>query len=67
MLRYPDAGLVTLERPLTVEPIGIAVKGDDTQFHNLIDNYLEAYGKVGVLTSLRKKWFENNSWVAALP
>jgi ABC-type amino acid transport substrate-binding protein len=25
VLRFPDAGLVTLERPLTVEPIGIAV------------------------------------------
>ncbi|MEH6608143.1 MAG: transporter substrate-binding domain-containing protein [Halioglobus sp.] len=67
VLRYPDAGLVTLERPLTVEPIGIAVKGDDAQFHNLVDNYLEAYGRVGVLTKLRKKWFESNSWVAALP
>jgi polar amino acid transport system substrate-binding protein len=67
VLRYPDAGLVTLERPLTVEPIGIAVKGGDAQFHNLVDNYLEAYGRVGVLTNLRKKWFENNSWVAALP
>ncbi len=67
VLRYPDAGFVTLERPLTVEPIGVAVKGNDPQFSNLVDNYLEAYGKVGVLTKLRKKWFESNAWVAALP
>jgi ABC-type amino acid transport substrate-binding protein len=67
VLRYPDAGFVTLEKPLTVEPIGIAVKGNDAQFSNLVDNYLEAYGKIGVLSKLRQKWFESNAWVAALP
>ncbi len=65
--RYPDAGLVTLEKPLTVEPIGIAVSKDDPQFFNLIDNYLRAYEKTGILGKLREKWFENTSWVAALP
>lgn len=67
VLRYPEAGLATLERPLTVEPVGIAVNKDDPQFFNLVDNYLEAYEKTGVLTQLRKKWFEDSSWVAALP
>lgn len=65
--RYPDANLVTLERPLTVEPIGIAVSKDDPQFFNLVDNFLEAYEKTGVLGQLRKKWFEDSSWAAALP
>ena len=65
--RYPDANLVTLERPLTVEPIGIAVSKDDPQFFNLVDNFLDAYEKTGVLGQLRKKWFEDSSWVAALP
>jgi polar amino acid transport system substrate-binding protein len=67
VLRFPEAGLATLEKPLTVEPIGIAVSKDDTQFFNLVDNYLRAYEKTGVLTQLRKKWFEDDSWVAALP
>jgi len=67
VLRFPDAGLTTLDRPLTVEPIGIAVSSNDPQFFNLVDNYLEAYEKTGVLTKLRKKWFEDSSWVAALP
>jgi len=67
VLRYPEAGLATLERPLTVEPVGIAVSKDDMQFFNLVDNYLEAYEKTGVLTQLRKKWFEDSSWVVALP
>jgi polar amino acid transport system substrate-binding protein len=65
--RYPDAGLVTLEKPLTVEPIGIAVSKDDPQFFNLVDNYLRAYEKTGILGKLRDKWFENSSWIAALP
>ena len=38
VLRYPEAGLTTLERPLTVEPVGIAVSKDDPQFFNLVDN-----------------------------
>jgi ABC-type amino acid transport substrate-binding protein len=67
VLRYPEAGLTTLERPLTVEPIGIALSKDDPQFINLVENYLDAYEKTGVLTKIRKKWFEDSSWVAALP
>ena len=64
---YPEAGLTTLERPLTLEPIGIAISKDDPQFYNLVENYLQAYEKTGVLTRLREKWFEDSSWVAALP
>tara|TARA_R110002049_G_scaffold23490_43_gene82807 strand:- start:10485 stop:11294 length:810 start_codon:yes stop_codon:yes gene_type:complete len=67
VLRYPDSGLTTLEKPLTVEPIGIAISKDDLQFFNLVDNYLTAYEKTGVLNQLRKKWFEDDSWIAALP
>jgi ABC-type amino acid transport substrate-binding protein len=67
VMRYPDAGLKTLEKPLTVEPIGIAISKKDPQFFNLVDNYLRAYEKTGVLTQLRKKWFEDDAWIAALP
>jgi ABC-type amino acid transport substrate-binding protein len=67
VLRNPNAGLATLERPLTVEPVGIAVSKDDPQFFNLVDNYLEAYEKTGILSQIRKKWLEDRSWVALLP
>lgn len=67
VMRYPDAGLVTLKQPLTVEPIGIAVSRNDPQFLNLVDNFLEAYGRIGVLAQLRKRWLEDGSWIAALP
>ncbi len=67
VLRYPDHGLVTLKRPLSVEPIGIAVSRDDPQFLNLVDSYLEAYNKLGVVAGLREKWFEEKGWIAQLP
>jgi polar amino acid transport system substrate-binding protein len=67
VMRYPDAGLVTLEKPLTLEPIGIAVSKDDPQFLNLVDNFLDAYGKMGILAQLRKRWMEESGWIAALP
>ena len=44
-----------------------AVSKDDAQFLNLVQNYLDAYGKLGVLTKLRKKWLEEKGWIAALP
>ena len=67
VLRYPNAGLVTLKSPLSIEPFGIAVPSNDPAFANLVDNYLDTYGKMGVLAKLRKKWFEDKSWIAALP
>lgn len=67
VLRHPGVGLTTLEKPLSVEPYGIAVSKDDPQFLNLVDNFLEAYAKTGVMGKLRKKWLEDSSWIAALP
>ena len=67
VMRYPDSGLKTLSRPMTVEPIGIAVSKEDPQFLNLVENYLDAYGKMGILTKMREKWFEDKSWMVALP
>ncbi len=67
VLRNPDAGLVTLSEPLSVEPMGIAVSAKDMQFYNLIDNYIEAIEATGILSALRAKWFEDPSWVDELP
>ncbi|WP_116368048.1 transporter substrate-binding domain-containing protein [Parahaliea mediterranea] len=67
VLRFPDLGLVTLDKPLTVEPIGIALDKDDREFFNLVDNYLEAYTRIGVVAQLRKQWLEDKEWLAALP
>jgi ABC-type amino acid transport substrate-binding protein len=67
LLRFPNEGLTTLRQPFTVEPIGVAVPGGDMAFRNLVDNYLEAFEKTGILDQLRKTWLEDGAWVAALP
>ena len=67
VLRNPDAGLVTLEEPLSVEPMGIAVSAKDPRFYNLIDNYVDAVEATGILSALRQKWFEDPSWLEELP
>ena len=67
VMRYPDAGFVTLERPMTIEPFGIAISKDDPQFLNLVQNYLDGFGKLGIMTKLQQRWFEDSSWIAALP
>jgi len=65
--RWPDAGLVASSKPLTLEPIGIAVAPNDPLFLNLVENYLEMLQVSGALKKLEKKWFENGAWVRRLP
>jgi polar amino acid transport system substrate-binding protein len=67
LMRYPEEDLVTLEQPLTIEPIGIALPAGDTQFLNLVENYFRTLEGLGVMQQLRIKWMEDSSWVAALP
>lgn len=45
MLRNPEAGLGIIEPPIAVEPIGIAIPGNDAQFANLVRNFLTAFEK----------------------
>lgn len=67
VMRYPDEGLLTLNQPMTIEPVGIAVSADDAQFQNLVESYLDAFEKIGMMNALRKKWLEDGSWVVSLP
>ena len=67
ILRHPDAGLATLEAPLTIEPIGIALPPDAFQLHNLVENYINALQIGGVLENLEAKWFKDGSWLIRLP
>jgi polar amino acid transport system substrate-binding protein len=67
ILRYPDAGLTALNRPLTLEPIGIALAPDDPLLLNLVENYLATLRGTGLLELLRKRWFESSAWLAELP
>ena len=65
-LKYGNDGLVTLDQPLTMEPIGMALPAGDVQFHNLIDNYLNTLAITGSLKVLETYWFEGSSWLIEL-
>ena len=67
ILRWPDAGLVTSEQPLTLEPISIAVPANDPLLVNLIDNYLAAMNAAGALAKLQEKWFKSGAWMMQIP
>ena len=67
VMRYPGKGLATLNQPLNVEPIGIALPANDAQLKGLLENYIAAFEGTGILQGLRKKWLEDGSWIAALP
>jgi polar amino acid transport system substrate-binding protein len=66
-MRYPNADLAVLRKPLTVEPIGIAVSPEDPLLLNLVQNYMRALEASGGLEVLLKKWFENAGWLTQLP
>ena len=67
IMRHPDAGLATLEAPLTLEPIGVALPPDAFQLHNLVQNYINALAIGGILENLETKWFQDGSWLIRLP
>ena len=67
MMRWPDAGLVAANKPLTIEPIGVAVPASDPLLLNLVQNYMRAMEASGVLERLNEKWFQDGSWLVQLP
>lgn len=67
ILRYPDAGLTTLRKPLTIEAIGIGIAPGDPLLVNLVQNYMTALQATGALEAAQKKWFESGGWLIQLP
>jgi len=67
VLRHPDADLLTLTTPFTIEPLGIALPADDPLLVNLIQNYLNTLEGTGLLMQFKAKWFSDGSWIAELP
>lgn len=62
-MRYADQGIITLDQPLTIEPIGVALPADDPQLLNLVENYIGALQLSGALDMLHEKWFVNGGWI----
>jgi len=65
--RYKDRGFTMFDKPLTFEPVGIAVSGKDPLFVNLVQNYLTVVTGSGALKQLQEKWFKSNDWMKELP
>ena len=60
-------GLARLELRLHQHhEVAAALPGGDPMFRGLLDNYLDAFEKTGLLEQLRKKWLEDGAWIAAL-
>lgn len=63
ILRNPEKNLATLEYPMTIEPIGMAINANDFLLENVISNYFESLEMVGALAGLELIWFENGAWL----
>lgn len=67
VLSNPQAKLMTLNNPLSIEPVGIAVNLRNPGLHSLLQNYIESYRTMGMFKNLQQKWFKDDSWLAQMP
>jgi polar amino acid transport system substrate-binding protein len=65
--RYPDAGLTTLDKPLSYEPIGVALPANDPLLLNWLQNTILTIQKTGEMDILLQKWFKSAEWLKSLP
>lgn len=64
---WATSRLATLSEPLSLEPVGIALSPSAPRLRNLLENFMGAFEGTGIFDELRKKWLENDAWIAALP
>jgi len=65
--RYPDAGFITLGKPISYEPIGVALPANDPLLVNWVQNSLNFLEKSGEMEGLMLRWFKDTSWINRLP
>jgi polar amino acid transport system substrate-binding protein len=65
-LRNRDKGLTTLMRPLTFEPIGVALPPNDPLLMNWMDNFFLTLEGTGVLPDLTAAWLDDPAWLQDL-
>ena len=65
--RYPDAGLATLSKPISYEPIGVALPPKEPLLVNWVQNFLNTLEKTGGMEALVERWFKDASWINRLP
>ena len=64
--RYPEKGFLTLDRPLSYEPIGVAMPANDFLFWNTVQNLIGTLARGGQLEKIERKWFGDTSWLKDL-
>jgi polar amino acid transport system substrate-binding protein len=65
--RYPDVGLATLSKPISYEPIGVALPPKEPLLVNWAQNFLNTLEKTGGMEQLVERWFKDVSWISRLP
>ena len=63
LMKNQGKDLVISDKPLTIEPIGMALPSDDPQFLNLVENYIASLQLSGTLPLLEKMWFQDGTWM----
>jgi len=63
LMKNQGKDLVISDKPLTIEPIGMALPSDDPQFLNLVENYISSLELSGTLPMLEKSWFQDGAWM----
>ncbi len=65
--RYPDGAMATLNKPISYEPIGVALPANDPLLVNWVQNVFNFLEKTGELEALTQRWFRDTSWISRLP
>ncbi len=63
VLRHPSANYMASITPITYEPLGIALPGDDPLLINLVTNFLNTMRDSGKLELMKKRWFGDRTWM----
>ena len=67
VLRNPTKQYIASITPITYEPLGIAMPGDDPLLINLVTNFMNTMRSSGHLELLKKQWFGDSSWMKRMP
>ena len=60
---FPVKGLMTVDTPLTIEPIGAALPVDAAHFINLVENFFNKLTLIGSFDEMNAYWFDSGEWV----
>jgi polar amino acid transport system substrate-binding protein len=67
IIRYPEAQFGMPDKPLTYEPIGVALPPNDPLLANWVQNFLNSLDRIGGLKRLEDRWLKDGAWLNQLP